>query len=77
MVGTREFEEARDFFEKNIGKAPGIYLPGGSTREAIKAQRAARRDDLSVPTSHFYEKGETDAAFKAFLFGYQYGKAAL
>lgn len=73
MRGTAKFHELQEFFEKTIGKTPGVYFSCGTNEASIRANRSSRNPDLSWP-HHFYENGQVDSAFRVFLSGWQFAR---
>lgn len=65
MKGTKEYEELSKIFEKTItSKNSPVW---------VSAQDKFMR--ASKDSSHFYENGQINDLFYAFMLGYQYAKS--
>lgn len=60
---SKEFYDMLDFFERNIGKLPGLYVPSGFDRE---------NKELWV-NGFVYQNGEINKLYLAFMCGYTHG----
>lgn len=64
MKGTKEFCELMNQFEKDVSNL--LYY-------GHKVERVGR--DEKVPPDQFYQDGYVNMAFRAYMYGYQFGKA--
>lgn len=63
MLGTKEFYDLMDMFEKTAKKA--VWVKGAFDRE----------DKELFKKQYYYQNGEVNEMFKLFMLGYSYGKA--
>jgi hypothetical protein len=63
-TNTKEFQEMQAQFEKDLATMP-VYFRG-------KVEREVRIDQ--TPKNVWYTNGEVNAAFIAYMFGYQCGR---
>lgn len=63
MVGTKEFYDLMEMFEKNIKR---IYIPGTNSlnKEPKELWKLGR----------IYADGNVNSAFQAYMYGYSFGK---
>lgn len=64
-TNTKEFQEMRAQFEKDLSTMP-VYFHGGKVEREVRTE--------TTPKNVWYTNGEVNAAFIAYMFGYQCGR---